>query len=257
MKPLKYFLIGLALVAGITAQAQPTYKAFSGQGTRLSNNLENLVYYVAPARTGTLGLNTGPEPGPAPALDGPAVLDTLQVKYDTNAQSVQFLTVAPETNSQGATVVAGYPVFGTNGANGTTNIYLTPDPTFADTSQWWSPAESNAFANAGCAVLVRHVATETYERSRVLSLTFTNLIFSYPLQVATVKGDEIYPLATNGSIALFGGLAGGTVTNAAAQGSLGGIANGLYPKMPFDIEVVGGATNGNNAINLASGHYIP
>ncbi len=217
-------VIGLACVAGVTQAAAPQ-KAFSGSGTVLSNAFDTVTYYVAPANS---------------VNPGPACLGYANVHSDLSTAVLQFYNA---TNM--------VPLDATNllvsGAGGATNI-----PTLGTTNG--VNVQSNGVA------VIRHLATETYERNRFFAGTTTNVTFMYPLTATTAAGDIVYMEAKSGSI-LIG--TNNPIANATTLGPIGtgaGIASGNLlnqANTPFLMELNGTIISTSVQINIANGFYLP
>ena len=219
---IKKLSLGLVCLASLTLQAAPALKAWSGQGTVLSNSIDKVTYFVASAN----GI-----------VAGPARLSFIQAHSDLGAAVIQFYIA---TNQ--------YALSGTNatvsGAS-TTNIPL-----------------GNAVTNGGSVIsngvcVIRHTLTDTYERNRFYAGTTTNITFMYPLLVTTTDGDIVYAEQASGQIFVgTNAVPAVPLTIGPAPGGSGGIANNVNPNTPFLMEVNGTVISTQVQINTASGDYM-
>ena len=226
MKALKVLaVIGLAIASVIPSFAQQPQKAWSGSGTVLSNALDQVTYYVAPA------LSVNP---------GPACLGFVNCRSDAGTAVLQFYN-ATNIFALDATNVT------VSGAGGATNVPLLG-------------VTNGAIVISNGVCVIRHKATETYERNRFFAGTSTNIIFMYPLVTTTAAGDVVYAEAPSGSIQI------GTnnpVTTATSIGPIGGgagIASGNLiqgANTPFLMEIGGTVISTSVKINVANGFYLP
>jgi hypothetical protein len=227
MKALKVLaVIGLALVASvIPSLAQQPLKAFSGSGTVLSNNIDAVTYYVAPA----LSINPGP-----------ACLGFVNCRSDLGTAVLQFYN-ATNSFALDATNVT------VSGAGGATNIPLLG-------------ITNGAIVISNGVCVVRHKATETYERNRFFAGTSTNITLMYPLVATTAAGDIVYSMATSGSIQIGTNNPVTTATTIGPVGTGAGIASGNLlnnANTPFLMELNGTVISTSVKINVANGFYLP
>lgn len=220
----KLSLLGLVCLASLSVHAAGL-KAWSGSGTVLSNNVDTVTYYVASANS---------------VNQGPACAGVLNLHSDLSTAVLQFYNT---TNS--------YALTGTNATvsgSSTTNIPTSSGITNA----------SGVTSNGVC--VIRHTATDTYERNRFYAGTTTNIIFMYPLLVTTTDGDIVYACARSGSI-LVG--TNNPIANATTIGPIGtgaGIASGNLlnnANTPFLMELNGTSISDKVQINIANGFYLP
>jgi hypothetical protein len=93
-------------------------------------------------------------------------------------------------------------------------------------------------------LVVRHVASDTYERLIFTSSTASTITFTANLAAATAAGDQVYKMANKGTIPV-----GATTKEINANN--GGIFNGLSTKpVLIDLDGTSAVT-----INVASGKY--
>jgi hypothetical protein len=174
-------LVMLAL-SGACSFAQVAEKTFdSGGGTDVGNTL---CYSIASAnsRAKDSGRITTP------------VITYLNATSDKAGSIVQFYT-------------AGTPRT-VNYTNSTTTLYLDSTNT------------SGQFTTNGGIVVIRHTATDTYERRiLVFGSSLTNLLVTVAPTAAVVPGDFVYPMTTAGFIPC-----------GAATLSL--VGNGIYAGLP-------------------------
>jgi len=224
MKLIKFLaVIGLVL-ASVTTQAQQPAKAFSGSGTVLSNAIDKVTYYVAPANS---------------LSQGPACLGYINLQSDIATASLQFYNATNSWALDATNVLV-------SGAGGATNVPLLG-------------VTNGAIVISNGVCVIRHKATETYERNRFFAGTSTNITFMYPLTTTTAAGDIVYAEAPSGSINV------GTNTTATpiSIGPIGtgaGIAPGNLlngANTPFLMELSGTVISANVKINVASGFYLP
>lgn len=225
MKEIKLLaVIGLALIVGVLP-SQAQQKAFSGSGTVLSNTIDTVTYYVAPARS---------------VPQGPAVLQYVNCHSDLSTAVLQFYNCTNAWALDATNVLV-------SGASAATNI-----PTLGITN-------GTAIISNGVCV-IRHTASDTYERNRFYSGSTSNIVFMYPLVNTTSAGDIVYACAKSGSILIGTNNPAANATTIGPVGDQGGIAYGNLlnnANTPFLIEINGTTINPNVSINVASGRFMP
>jgi len=226
MKIKNLLAIGLALVVSVTnllAAPQP-YKVFSGSGTALSNNVDTCTYYVAPALT---------------AVKGPAIVSFLSTHTDSGTGTMKYYWATNSYNLDATNATV-------SGAGGATNIPLLSVTNGA-----------SVVSNAVC--VIRHVATETYERNRFYSGSTTNIIFQYPLTTTTQAGDIVYAEQLVAQLQVSTNAIPGAYNNFGPVGSGGGLASGNMlgnANAPFLMELTGTSISDQVKIGIVSGFYL-
>jgi hypothetical protein len=104
-------------------------------------------------------------------------------------------------------------------------------------------APGTGFASPNVIVL-RHVATDTYQRLVVSSATATNITTTANIGAVTAVGDQVYKMTANGSVTV------GVANKQINAG--GGFIYAGQPGRPILLETTGGT---NCAINLVAGSF--
>lgn len=227
MKNIKFLtvLMLLTLISILQTLAQQPLKAFSGSGTVLSNNIDTVTYYVAPA------LSVNP---------GPACLGFVNCRSDAGTAVLQFYNATNSFALDATNVLV-------SGAGSATNIPLLG-------------VTNGAIVISNGVCVIRHKATETYERNRFFAGTSTNITLMYPLVTTTASGDIVYSMATSGSIQIGTNNPVTTATSIGPVGTGAGIASGNLlngANTPFLMEIGGTVISTSVKINVANGFYLP
>lgn len=205
----------LGLVVALSPVARANDLSFAGKG---STN-------AVSAGGGTLNSNLAYYivPGNSSKAGGPAV-EYLNVTSDAATGKVVFRT---ETNS--ATLSAA--------SSGTTNkIYV---------------ASGGAAFISDSIIVLRHAASETYERLIVLGSTSTTITLTNATALAVAKGDTIHQMSASGSLPV------GNVCLSTPPSKEFAPPSPLFrgePGEPLLVEVTGAGTN-VYSINAISGRY--
>lgn len=261
------FLVSLVLLAIPLKAATPfppgnPLKAWTATSSTVSNAVDTVSPCIASAYSGDpQGLAGSGVPGTVAGFyRGPAYATYIQVLSDNSTAKLQFYictnqcALVPTNSTAFAYFASNYTTLGG------TNI---PVSTLA-TNQFGTNAfnlvnSSNVvYTNAVC--VIRHVASDTYERNRIWGAFGTNVVFQYAPTTAIGAGDIAYVYSPTASFVC--PTNGGTLVNAKqysttfTQSGAPGIASGVVPGSPFLMEETGGTLINTNAVNAAGG-YLP
>lgn len=264
------FLVSLVLLAIPNLKAATPFppgnplKAWTATSSTVSNAVDTVSPCIASAYSGDPQGTAQPStPGIAGAgltFRGPAYATYIQVLSDNSTAKLQFYictnqcALVPTNSTAFAYFASNYTTLGG------TNI---PVSTLA-TNQFGTNAfnlvnSSNVvYTNAVC--VIRHLASDTYERNRIWGAFGTNVIFQYPPTTAIGAGDIVYVYTPTAAYVC--PTNGGTLVNAKqysttfSQGGPPGVASGAVPNTPFLMEETGGTLINTNAVSAAGG-YLP
>lgn len=256
---MKWFRLLAASVCllSFNLNAQTPLKAWAGQSVTVSNGVDTVQSLIVSAYSGDpqgYGVSApGTPSGTAGLYRGPAYATYIQTFSDNGVAKLQFYTA---TNSFAITGTNG-TLYGWSVGLGGTNI---PVPYSTNASGTPIGATNNVGTSTNVVAVIRHKATDTYERNRIWGAFGTNVIFLYPPVTQPAAGDIVYLYApgpqwnvsTNGSTMLSANQGVLTFNGTGAPG----LINGVNPGTPFLMEITGGTRINTNQINAAGG-FLP